>query len=107
TRRGRNHTNFLPGVDAKGQQKKDMQSPASTPLPFIEEEHIAGGAPGRKPITEPSSSVDTKGPQKKDMQSPAPAPLPSIEEEHIADGAPGRKPVPTRRARSQAGEFDR
>jgi len=56
--------------------------------------------------TEPSSSVDTKG-QKKDMQSPAPAPLPSIEEEHIADGAPGRKPTPTRRVRSQAGEFDR
>ena len=107
SRRVENPTEPSSSVDTKGPQKKDMQSPASAPLPFIEEEHIAGGAPGRKPITEPSSSVDTKGPQKKDMQSAAPAPLPSIEEEHIAGGAPGRKPVPTRRVRSQAGEFDR
>jgi cytoskeletal protein CcmA (bactofilin family) len=94
SRRVENPTEPLSSVDTKGPQKKDMQSPAPAPL---EEEHIAGGAPGRKPITEPSSSVDTKGPQKRDMQSPAPAPL---EEKHIAGGAPGRKPIPTRRVRS-------
>ena len=103
SRRVENPTEPSSSVDTKGPQ--NMQSPAPAPLPSIEEEHIAGGAPGRKPITEPLSSVDTKGPQ--NMQSPGPAPLPSIEEEHIAGGAPGRKPVRTRRVRSQAGEFDR
>src|SRR5262249_60152573 len=45
-------------VDTKGPQKKDMQSPEPAPLPSIEEEHIADGAPGRKPV--PTRRVRSK-----------------------------------------------
>jgi len=73
----------------------------------IDENSLFEGSSRRVENPTDLPSVEAKGPQEEDMQSPAPAPLPSIEEEHIADGAPGRKPVPTRRVRSQAGEFDR